>query len=539
MRAIAIARKAIYFASFTCLAWRKSRAEHFWDTHKSVAMRGSMVFDTKTCKMPKTVQHLSCEGLSRVTQAARSILEQAALASGLLTRGHLDRAWQSLADSPPVGSPPSSWISASPPASEQDGGAQTSDPGEENRDALLGLKLVEMGYLNRWQVGQLLQGYTKFTLGSYQILDAIGKGGMGYVFKGEHVLLGRTEAIKVLPKDKTNPAAIASFCHEIRALARLDHPNLVRLTYADKDGETYFLVTEYVPGTNLRRLVRNHGPLSSQSAAMIISQAAEGLLHAHQQGLVHRDVKPGNLMVTPEGLTKLTDLGLAAFSSEEATTEPSSSPRQRHPIVGTPDYLAPEVIISPGEVRPISDIYSLGCTLYYAVTGKVPFPGGDTSTKLRRHLEEMPLAPQRLNPELDDTLVEVLADMMRKAPSERMPDAAQVIERLHPLTREPDNRLLQEIGSLAKAPGTETDNGSSVADTTPVATDQLETGQRDNAGQEGMKLAPLESESAQETKARRFPRLLPAPTLGCFLTLLVVTALAVAITAIAMVLMSS
>jgi len=498
-----------------------------------------MVFDTKTCKMPKTVQHLSCEGLSRVTQAARSILEQAALASGLLTRGHLDRAWQSLAGSPPVGSPPSSWISASPPASEQDGGAQTSDPREENRDALLGLKLVEMGYLNRWQVGQLLQGYTKFTLGSYQILDAIGKGGMGYVFKGEHVLLGRTEAIKVLPKDKTNPAAIASFCHEIRALARLDHPNLVRLTYADKDGETYFLVTEYVPGTNLRRLVRNHGPLSSQSAAMIISQAAEGLLHAHQQGLVHRDVKPGNLMVTPEGLTKLTDLGLAAFSSEEATTEPSSSPRQRHPIVGTPDYLAPEVIISPGEVRPISDIYSLGCTLYYAVTGKVPFPGGDTSTKLRRHLEEMPLAPQRLNPELDDTLVEVLADMMRKAPSERMPDAAQVIERLHPLTREPDNRLLQEIGSLAKAPGTETDNGSSVADTTPVATDQLETGQRDNAGQEGMKLAPLESESAQETKARRFPRLLPAPTLGCFLTLLVVTALAVAITAIAMVLMSS
>jgi len=396
-----------------------------------------------------------------------------------------------------------------------------------SRDARLGQKLVELGYLNRWQVGQLLQGYTKFTLGSYQILDAIGKGGMGYVFKGEHRLLGRTEAIKVLPKDQTNPASIATFCHEIRALARLDHPNLVRLTYADKDGGTYFLVTEYVPGTNLRRLVRNHGPLSSQSAATIIIQAAEGLLHAHRNGLVHRDIKPGNLMVTPAGLTKITDLGLAAFSSESLSDSAPNQPKQHRPIVGTPDYLAPEVITSPGDVRPVSDIYSLGCTLYYAVTGKVPFPGGDTSTKLRCHLEEMPLAPQRFNHDIDATLVEVLAAMMRKSPDERLRDAEQVIQQLRPLTQAADSQLLQKIGSLVETSGCDAATGSPIADTTPVATDQLET------EPVRTRVAPLAADAAEPPAHPP-----PSPTFGHLLVLLIATALVVAIGAVVRVLVS-
>lgn len=395
----------------------------------------------------------------RVMWAERSIFEQAALASGLLSEEHLDRARRVLAGN----------------------GASADVATDQPTDVQIGQQLVDMGYLNRWQVGQLLQGYTKFTLGSYKILDAIGKGGMGYVFKGEHALLGRVEAIKVLPRDQSTPASIAKFCHEIRALARLDHPNLVRLTYADRDGNTYFLVTEYVPGSNLRRLVRSHGPLNRQTAAMIISQAAEGLQHAHEQGLVHRDVKPGNLMVTPDGLTKLTDLGLASFSTDitDESTDLSASAnasdaKAKH-IVGTPDYLAPEVIITPAEVRAVSDIYSLGCTLYYAVTGKVPFPGGETSDKLRRHLEEMPLMPQRINAELDDAFVAVLADMMRKSPEQRIPTAAEVIERFRPWTESLDPDLLQEIGTLAQSPGGGLESGSSAADTTPAATDQLET----------------------------------------------------------------
>ena len=138
------------------------------------------------------------------------------------------------------------------------GGAQTV---AEVLDEELGRRLVELGYLNRWQVEQLKEGRTKFTLGPYRIVNAIGQGGMGHVFKAEHKLLGRIEAIKVLPKSRSTPEAIAAFQREIRAQAQLDHPNLVRVTYADHEGDTYFFVTEYVPGTDLRKLVRRNGPL--------------------------------------------------------------------------------------------------------------------------------------------------------------------------------------------------------------------------------------------------------------------------------------
>ncbi len=188
--------------------------------------------------------------------------------------------------------------------------------------------LVDLGYLNRWQVEQLKEGRTKFNLGPYRIVNAIGQGGMGHVFKAEHKLLGRIEAIKVLPKAKSTPEAVAAFQREIRAQAQLDHPNLVRVSYADYEGDTYFFVTEYVPGTDLRKLVRRNGPLPFPIAATIISQAAEGLHYAHRRGLVHRDVKPGNLLVTPDGRTKITDLGLAWFLMEELEAASCRQARQ-------------------------------------------------------------------------------------------------------------------------------------------------------------------------------------------------------------------
>ena len=193
-------------------------------------------------------------------------------------------------------------------------------------------------------------------------------------------------------------------------------------------------MTEFVHGSDLRRLVRHHGPLSARQAAVIVSQAAEALAYAHERGLVHRDVKPGNLLVTPDGHTKLTDLGLASFSWD-ATPAASSAPKH---IVGTPDFLAPEAIVQPGNPRSVSDIYSLGCSLYYAVTGKVPFPGGATSDKLRRHLEEAPLTPARFNPQLDSEFVDLIADMMHKRVDQRIAQAGEVVERLRPWTAEAD-----------------------------------------------------------------------------------------------------
>ena len=293
-----------------------------------------------------------------------------------------------------------------------------------------------MGLLNAWQAKQLLDGRTKFTLGSYRIIDSLGQGGMGHVFKAEDPILKRVVAIKVLPRDKSTPEAIANFTREIQALSSLSHPKLVRAVDAGNDGNVNFLVTEYVPGSDLRKLVRRNGPLSMEAAANIISQVAEGLHHAHQQGIVHRDVKPGNVLVTPEGDAKLSDLGLAGpMYSSNADQDPRYGK-----IVGTADYLSPDHIRSPWSPVPAWDIYSLGCTLYYAVTGKVPFPGGTTSDKARAHCSLKPLDPRRLNHQLSDPFVDVVADMMAKDPAQRVASALAVIDRLAPWAREFQNQ---------------------------------------------------------------------------------------------------
>src|SRR3954466_5963046 len=353
---------------------------------------------------------------------SHSVLCNAALASGLLSQQQIDDALAGL-------------------AARNTGSAVAAEP---ISDAVLGQRLVDLGSFNRWQVEQLKEGRTKFNLGPYRIVNAIGQGGMGHVFKAEHKLLGRIEAIKVLPKAKSTPDAVAAFQREIRAQAQLDHPNLVRVTYADYEGDTYFFVTEYVPQTDLRKLVRRSGPLPFPIASTIISQAAEGLHYAHRRGLVHRDVKPGNLLFTPDGRAKMTDLGLAWFLMEELESGTQAVVGKASSLVGTADYLAPETIRDPRKILPVSDVYSLGCTLYYAVTGKVPFPGGNTADKIRRHLDETPLNPLHFNPDLPPGFCDVIATMMDKNPDKRTPTAAAVVELLRPWRDENATKHLAE-----------------------------------------------------------------------------------------------
>ncbi|WDQ15519.1 serine/threonine protein kinase [Rhodopirellula sp. P2] len=286
--------------------------------------------------------------------------------------------------------------------------------------------LVRDRILTPYQSQQIRAGRTKLTLGNYVITEFLGQGGMGQVFGGVHKIMGRQCAIKVLPLQKSDPLSLESFAREIRLQSNLDSPYLVRAFDAGKDGKVHYLVTEYVPGTDLRRLVREHGRLSMQQAASIIAQAAAGLAYAHESGLVHRDVKPANIMVTPDGHAKVSDVGLAALSFG-----PDDDPRAGM-VVGTADYLSPEQIRTPDQVGPPSDIYSLGCTLYYACTGTVPFPGGDSKSKCRRHLNEMPLKPTQQAPELSDAFVDTIADMMEKDVSRRITTAAEVVMRLSP-----------------------------------------------------------------------------------------------------------
>jgi eukaryotic-like serine/threonine-protein kinase len=170
--------------------------------------------------------------------------------------------------------------------------------------------------------------------------------------------------------------------------------------------------------------------LPQDQAAKIIMQAALGLEYAHQQGMVHRDVKPGNILVTPEGIAKVSDVGLAGF-----TANLMDDPRAGK-IVGTADYLSPEQIRTPMQVGPVSDVYSLGCTLYYAVCGKVPFPGGDTAQKVRRHLESTPFHPRKFASNISEEFVDIIAEMMDKNPNKRTQTCAEVAARLEPWVNE-------------------------------------------------------------------------------------------------------
>ncbi len=354
-------------------------------------------------------------------------------------------------------------------------------------DAQLAAKLVEQGHLNRWQAEQLKVGRAKFNLGPYQVIDSIGQGGMGQVFKAEHRLMGRIVAVKVLPRHRSTPEAIASFTREIRAQAQFDHQNLVRAYDAGHDGNVYFLVTEFVPGADLRKLVRARGKLSMQDAATIISQAACGLGHAHARGMVHRDMKPGNLLVTPEGLTKVSDLGLAGFLGVEDPDDPRAGR-----IVGTADYLSPEHILSPSKLSAASDIYSLGCTLYYAVTGKVPYPGGTHRDKARRHCEDIPLNPRRFNLELTDDFVDAIAAMMEKNPERRLQSCEEVVQRLAPWARDAVKY------DIAQSPHAGRTKAPSLSDTQPGLFDDFQLNQDESPSQISQPTDPVAS-AAQET----------------------------------------
>lgn len=350
-----------------------------------------------------------------VDSAPRNLFGRSALASGLVEQGDIDAAQKALR--------------------AKEGKAAKQDATYDRR---LADQLIELGKLNRYQADQLLAGRTKLDLGSYVIIDFVGQGGMGQVFKARHRFLQREVAIKVLPKSKSTPAAIAGFMQEIRVLAQLDHENLVRAFDAGQDGNVFYLVTEYVPGTDLRRLVRSRGMLGMEEAAAIITQAARGLEHAHQRGLIHRDVKPGNLLVSPDGHTKVSDLGLAG-SLDDSDSDPRAGK-----VVGTADYLSPEQILTPRKLSPASDIYSLGCTLYYAVTGKVPYPGGTTREKARQHCEGTPYNPKTFNPNLSDDFVEAIADLMRKDPAVRLATARDVVKRLKPWAEKTTARQLEK-----------------------------------------------------------------------------------------------
>lgn len=297
--------------------------------------------------------------------------------------------------------------------------------------------LIHAGLLTEFQAEKLLQGKWKgFVInGKYRLLERVGAGGMGCVYLAEHVFMQRRVALKVLPLNQAKDAAtVERFYFEARAVARLDHPNIVRAHDIDREGNLHFLVLEFVDGANLHELIRRNGALPVLRAAHYIRQAAMGLQHAHEAGLVHRDIKPGNLLLDRQGVVKLLDLGLARFFGEEES--PLMRAQEVGNVVGTADFLAPEQVHdSRVDIR--ADIYSLGCTFYYLLTSKGPFQHGSNAQKLIWHQVRQPKPIRGVRAEVPDELQAIVGRMMAKHAADRYQVPQQIVDALEPWTQTP------------------------------------------------------------------------------------------------------
>lgn len=288
--------------------------------------------------------------------------------------------------------------------------------------------LVGKQALSTWQARKLLQGKTKgFKIGKYKLISLLGRGGMGSVFLAEHAVMERKVAIKVLPQERFRKAGyLERFHREARAVAALDHPNIVRAF--DIDIETTgkvdlnYLIMEYVDGSCLHEIVAKRGPLPPKEAVKYLRQAADGLEHAHRAGLVHRDIKPANLLVNKKGQVKILDLGLALFTTDEGN---SLTVEHNDKVIGTADFLAPEQAVDSHTVDHRADIYGLGCTLFFLLTGQPPFDEGTLAQRLIAHQTKQPPALSTFRNDVPASLEQLMLHLIAKDADERPETAAE------------------------------------------------------------------------------------------------------------------
>jgi serine/threonine-protein kinase len=293
--------------------------------------------------------------------------------------------------------------------------------------------LVKRGRLTAFQARRLWRGKgADLFLGQYVLLDRLGEGGMGEVFRARHTRLDRDVALKVMRREKmAHPDSVRRFRREIHAVATLAHENVVLAYDADQSGDRHFFAMEFVDGPTLDVLVRDKGPLPVAEACEYVRQAALGLAHAHEKGLIHRDIKPSNLLVSRDGVVKISDLGLVLVDDPAA---PGGSRLTKEGLtVGTPDFLAPEQARNPRAADGRADVYALGCTFYYLLTGEVPFPGGTPTEKMVRHGRESVPMPTR--PDLPSPVAGILAKMTARRPDDRYMSPGEAARALAPFAR--------------------------------------------------------------------------------------------------------
>ncbi|MHC4404930.1 MAG: serine/threonine protein kinase [Planctomycetota bacterium] len=301
--------------------------------------------------------------------------------------------------------------------------------------------------LTKFQAEMIFKGRTKrLVLGNYVIEERIGRGGMGRVYKARHRRMDRLVALKVLPwKARESPEDIKRFHREMKAAARLAHPNIVTAFDADEARGIHFLVTEYVEGCDLLELVRQNGPLALGSALDYVVQAAEGLEYAHSVQVIHLDIKPANLLLDEHGVVKILDMGLARITDVIGGPVPEEGEAliQSGKVMGTVDYVSPERAHDPKAVDHRADIYSLGCTLYYLLTGRPPYRGSTLKRRILAHrLKPVPSLKAKC-PEVPHRLDAVFRRMVAKAPEDRHRSMREVIDDLSASTDTPDRRPIE------------------------------------------------------------------------------------------------
>ena len=298
--------------------------------------------------------------------------------------------------------------------------------------------IVEQKLLTRFQANLLLQGKSKSLriTSKYRLLDRLGAGGMGLVYLCEHIRMKRLVALKVLPNTQSKePGNLERFYREAQAVAALKHQNIVQAYDVDTDNGIHYLVMEYIDGINLEKLIADHGQLDPVRAAHYIAQAADGLQHAAERNLVHRDIKPSNLLLDREGYIKILDMGLARFF--DTRTDNITERFDNNAVIGTADFISPEQALNSHDVDIRADIYSLGCTFYYLLTGKAPFHDANITQKLLLHQIRDPLPIEQFVPGIDPAIVDIVMKMMAKKAEDRYQLPGEVVGALVHWTQDP------------------------------------------------------------------------------------------------------
>jgi serine/threonine protein kinase len=292
----------------------------------------------------------------------------------------------------------------------------------------LGEILVSLGFLSRERLDRLLERHRElqrpFAIAGYELLEKLGQGSMGVVYRARQLSLDRIVAIKILPPELAeNQAFVQRFMREARAVAKLNHPNVIQGIDVGESGGYRFFVMEYVDGLTVGEILRRGGPLDETRALRITVQIAAALDHAYRNRLVHRDVKPDNIMITDGGLAKLCDLGLAREESVEARRGPGAT-------LGTPNYISPEQARGDSQVDIRSDVYSLGATLYHMLVGELPFSGESNAAIMAAHLTRRLVPPRERRPQVSLAVSALVERMMAKDPRQRPQTPSEVIVEL-------------------------------------------------------------------------------------------------------------